>query len=115
MPSKISARSEQAPTNSTFIDFSLGSRQGQSDGASQTTVINDFFDAPAAACVTQARKLRALISCVSGGGFDNFNCLNEDIKEHVLWVMSDLCTEVVVLGELASEHATNVAQEARHG
>ncbi|MFM0020885.1 hypothetical protein [Paraburkholderia azotifigens] len=115
MTTNAPARPEQASRKSSFVDFPLGNLHGQSDGGFETSVINDFSDPPAAACVTQARKLGALISSLTGEGFSHFNRLNDDIKERMLWLMRDLCNEVVVLGELASEHAAKVMQEAHHG
>ncbi len=40
-------------------------------------------------------QLASLLQCISGGGFNSFNELSDDLKDNVLWALRDLAEDAV--------------------
>jgi hypothetical protein len=55
-----------------------------------------FWDQETSAQIIDNRALQlcSLLQCISGGGFDSFNELRDDLKGNVLWACRDLAEDL---------------------
>jgi len=59
----------------------------------------------------RAAQLNALLICISGGGFESFNGLNDVLKNNVLWACQVLAEDIQLHINNEDEHL----QEAENG
>lgn len=108
--------SKRAPTIIAEHE-SFGSRAVYN--SERQTIVSDIdTDAPCAAAVTQAGKLRALTVLMNGEGFDVFDSLADPLKRDLIWLLNDLADDVYVLAQLASDlycMPRKTEAEANHG
>lgn len=61
------------------------------------------LSSPASACENAASKLRALTLLLTGDGSEALRALNDEDADQIMYLLSDLASEVHVLAMLAEE------------
>ncbi|GAB2886029.1 hypothetical protein GCM10027093_21370 [Paraburkholderia jirisanensis] len=68
-----------------------------------TTLSVEWGGRPVDYCLVQAQRLRAMTLLITGEGFETFSDLNKRDQHHIIEVMDDLASRVVMLSKLAEK------------
>jgi len=79
-------------------------RDHQEDGKSEHAPIVPPANASQNIIAERAAQLNALLVCISGGGFESFNGLADELKDNVIWGCQTLAEDILYHLRHEDEH-----------